>query len=158
MSRRGSRAPTRNLLRCARRRRVVESLVVSAFRRALLNAKSIAYLKVGSGIHLDNVLERLAIRKVIEPKVIRPDSDIVSELVAQGKVELGMVVITQILTTTGVDLVGPLPSDIQSYVTFVAGISSKSRAPDAAKELVEFLRGPRAAAVIESQGMEPARE
>jgi len=67
---------------------------VDAFTRALLNAKSIAYLKVGSGLHLEAVLERLGISKAIASKVIRPDADIVSELVAKGEVEIGMVVIT----------------------------------------------------------------
>jgi hypothetical protein len=46
-------------------------------------------------------------------KVTRPDSDIVSVLVAKGEIEVGMVVMTQILTTPGVDLVGPLPAKIQ---------------------------------------------
>jgi molybdate transport system substrate-binding protein len=68
-----------------------------------------------------------------------------------------MVVITQILTTPGVDLVGPLPSELQSYVMFVAGISSASKAPDGASQLIKFLVGPRAVAVIKSQGMEPVR-
>jgi molybdate transport system substrate-binding protein len=130
---------------------------VDAFKRALLNAKSIAFLKVGSGLHLERVLTRLGISKAIESKTFRPDSDIVSELVAKGEVELGMVVITQILTTPGVDLVGPLPSELQSYVMFVAGISSASKAPDGASQLIKFLVGPRAVAVIKSQGMEPVR-
>ena len=82
---------------------------VDAFKRALLNAKSIAYLRVGSGIYLAGLLERLGLAEAIKPKVTRPESDIVSELVAKGEVELGMTVITQILTTPGVDLVGPLP-------------------------------------------------
>jgi molybdate transport system substrate-binding protein len=128
---------------------------VDAFKRALVNAKSIAYLKVGSGIHIDRVLSQLAVADVVQRKAVRPDSDIVSELVARGEVELGMVVITQILTTPGVDLVGPLPSALQSYVTFVAGISVHARAPDAANELIKFLLGSRAIAVIKSQGMEP---
>ena len=84
---------------------------------ALLDAKSIAYLSVGSGIHVAGLIERLGIAEAIKPKVTRPERDIVSELVAKGEVELGMVVITQILTTPGVDLVGPLPPEIQSYVT-----------------------------------------
>jgi molybdate transport system substrate-binding protein len=131
---------------------------VEAFTRALLSAKSIAYLRVGSGAYLDGLLERLGIRKAIEARVIRPDSDIVSELVARGEAELGMVVSTQILTTPGVDLVGALPSEIQAYITFAAGISSESRAPEAASELMAFLQSSRAAAVITSQGMEPARQ
>jgi molybdate transport system substrate-binding protein len=97
---------------------------VDGFKRALLNAKSIAFLRVGSGVHLQDVVARLGISEAIRSKTIRPDADIVSELVAKGEVELGMVVVTQILTTPGVDLVGPLPPDLQAYVTFVAGISS----------------------------------
>ena len=128
---------------------------VDAFKRALLNAKSIAYLKVGSGIYLEGLLERLGIHDTIRSRVTRPDSDIVSELVAKGEVELGMTVITQILTTPGVDLVGPLPGEVQSYVTFVAAVGVKSKVKDAANEVIKFLKGPSAIAVITSQGMEP---
>lgn len=128
---------------------------VEAFKRALLEAKSIAYLRVGSGLYLAGLLERLGIAEAIKSKVTRPDSDIVSELVAKGEVELGMVVITQILTTAGVELVGPLPAEIQSYVAFTAGISVNSRAPEAAGGLIKFLTGPVAAPVIKAQGMEP---
>ena len=130
---------------------------VDAFKRTLLSAKSIAYLKVGSGVHLDGVLARLGIGKALESRTVRPDTDIVSELVARGEVEIGMVVITQILTTPGVDLVGPLPAELQSYVTFVAGISSASSSATGAGQLIQFLRGAKAAGVIKSQGMEPAR-
>ena len=98
---------------------------VEAFKRALLDAKSIAYLKdVGSGIYVARLLERLGIAESIKSKVTRPDTDIVSELVAKGEVELGLIVITQILTTPGVELVGPLPAEIQSYVVFAAGVSA----------------------------------
>ena len=130
---------------------------VENFKRALLNAKSIAFLKIGSGVHLERVLARLGIGEAIASKTTRPDADIVSELVAKGEVEIGMVVITQILTTPGVDLVGPLPTELQSYITFVAGISAESKAADGANALITFLRSGRAGAIIKSQGMEPAR-
>ena len=130
---------------------------VDAFKRALLNARSIAYLKVGSGLYLAGLLERLGIAEAIKSKITRPDADIVSALVAKGEIEIGMTVITQILTTPGVELVGPLPPEIQSYVTFAAGVSSQSRVPDAAAQLIRFLKESRAIAVITSQGMEPLR-
>lgn len=130
---------------------------VEAFKRALLGAKSIAFLRVGSGIYVVGLLKRLGIHEVIKSKVTRPERDIVSELVAKGEVELGIVVITQILTTPGVELVGPLPPEIQSHVLFTAGVSSNSKVPDAARELIKFLTGPIAIPVIKSQGMEPAR-
>lgn len=126
------------------------------FKSALLNARSIAYLKdIGSGIHISRVIENLGLTEQLKSKTTRPDSDIVSELVANGKVELGMVVITQILTTPGVQLVGPLPAEIQSYVTFTAGVSVDSNQAGAARDLIQFLTGSIAIPVIKSQGMEP---
>jgi molybdate transport system substrate-binding protein len=128
---------------------------VEAFKRALLNAKSVGYLKEGqSGVYLATLLTRLGIAEAIAAKTTRPDTDIVSELVAKGEIELGMVVITQIMTTPGVELVGPLPPEIQSYITFAAGVSANAKTPEAARDLLKYLRGPAALPVITAQGME----
>jgi molybdate transport system substrate-binding protein len=129
---------------------------VEAFKRTLLNAKSIAYLREGqSGIYLAAMIERLGLAEALESKITRPDADIVSELVANGNVELGMVVVTQILTTPGVALVGTLPPELQSYIVFTAGVSTNSRASSAAKDLIKVLTGSAAITVMRSQGMEP---
>jgi molybdate transport system substrate-binding protein len=130
---------------------------VDAFKSALLSARSIAYLKEGqSGVYVAGVLERLGIADTLRSKLALPETDIVSELVSRGEIELGIVVITQILTTHGVVLAGPLPSEIQSYITFTGGISAKSNSIDAAKELMTVLKSPAAIDVMRSQGMEPA--
>ncbi len=128
---------------------------VEAFKRALLGAKSIAYLRVGGGEYLAGMVERLGIAEALKPKTIRPPTDIVSELVAKGEVDLGMVVITQIMTTPGVELVGPVPPELQFYLVLTAGVSANSKAPDAARALIKFLTEPTAIRVIKSQGMEP---
>jgi molybdate transport system substrate-binding protein len=129
---------------------------VEAFKRALIDARSIAYLKEGaSGLYLAGLLDRLGIADAIKAKVERPDTDIVSERVAKGEVEIGMVVMTQILTTPGVQLVGPLPPEIQSYITFAGAVSINSPVPDVARALLKFLTGPIAIPVIKSQGMDP---
>jgi molybdate transport system substrate-binding protein len=125
---------------------------VEAFKQALLNAKSVGYLPTAG---VPQLVERLGIADVVKPKATVPATDIVSELVAKGELELGVVVITQILTTPGVELVGPLPPEIQFYTVFVGGVSANSKAPDAARALLKFLTGPAAAPVIKSQGMEP---
>jgi molybdate transport system substrate-binding protein len=128
---------------------------VEAFKKAMLNAKSVGYLKVGtSGRMVAAMLNRIGLTDALKPKVVLPDDDIVSEMVADGRVEIGMVNISQILTSPGVDLVGPLPPELQSYIVFSGGVSAKSKAPDAARELIKFLKGP-AVPVIKAQGMEP---
>ena len=130
---------------------------VDAFKRALLNAKSIGYLKQDgtSGAYLHGLFERLGIADAIRAKVVRPETDIVSELVAKGEIELGMVVITQIRTTPGVDLVGPIPHEVQSYVRWSGGVNTNSTVQQTAKELIKFLTGPLAVPVLKVQGMEP---
>jgi len=127
---------------------------VDAFRRAVLGAKSVAYLRVGSGLYLDSLFQRLGLVDVVTRKATRPEGDSVAVLVALGQVELGLVVTTQILTTPGVELAGALPAGIQSYVTFAAAVSATAAEGEAAQQLIRFLQGPAAARVILAQGME----
>jgi molybdate transport system substrate-binding protein len=78
--------------------------------------------------------------------------------VVNGEADLGITGLTQILTTSGAELVGPLPPELQYDIQFAAGVSATSKAPDAARELVNFFFSPPAIAVIKSQGMVPARQ
>src|SRR4051812_23296726 len=80
---------------------------VEAFKAAVLKAKSVSYLPVPG---VPQMLDRLGIADAVKPKATVPNTDIVSELVAKGEVEMVIVVVTQILTTPGVELVGPLPA------------------------------------------------
>jgi molybdate transport system substrate-binding protein len=129
---------------------------VEAFKRALLNAKSIAYLKSGvESAYLDELLGRLGIAEAVQSKLSRPETDSVSTLVAQGEIELGIAIITQIVTTPGVELVGPFPSELQRFYIFPGAVSTTSGVPDASMALLKFLKTPAAARVIRAQGMEP---
>ena len=84
-----------------------------------------------------------------------PNDDIGSELVAKGEVELVIVVITQILTTPGVELVGPLPPELRVTTSFGGAVSASTKAPDAARDLITFLKSAEAVKVIRAQGMSP---
>jgi molybdate transport system substrate-binding protein len=129
---------------------------VDAFKRALLAAKSIAYLKEGqSGLAVAKAIDHIGLTEALKAKVILPEADVVSEMVAKGEVELGMVVVTQIVTTPGVELAGPLPQELQNYITCAGAGGTQSKAPDAAHELIKFLKGPAALPVMKKQGMEP---
>ena len=125
---------------------------VEAFKRALRDAKSIGYIKVN---RVDELIDRLGMKDELKSKVRVPDADIVSELVAKGELELGIVVVTQILTTSGVELVGPLPPDIQYQIQFAAGVSTESKNQAAAQDLLKLFAAPASLPIIKSQGMEP---
>lgn len=128
---------------------------VDAFKRTLLSARSIAYLKAGtSGPYLDGLFERFGIASELQSKAKRPETDTVGELVAQGQAEIGVTAIATLIATRGVDMVGPLPSEIQSYVCFEGAVSANAVVPDIARDLIKFLPGPTAIPVIRSKGME----
>jgi len=104
--------------------------------------------------HLAALVECLGISTDLQSKTIRPEMDIVGDLVARGDAELGVTAISTLLATPGVDVVGPLPREIQSYVYFEAGIGTSAVAPEAARDLIKFLTKPSAGLVIQSKGTE----
>jgi molybdate transport system substrate-binding protein len=130
---------------------------VEAFKQALLKAKSVTYLKEGaSTIHLRKLFVQLGIADAIKAKAIETDGETVSELVADGKVELGLIVTPNIMSVPGAELVGPLPKEIDSIVMFTAGVSAASPNQQAARELIKLLKSPEAKPVIQAKGNDPA--
>ena len=124
---------------------------VDAFKRALLDAKSITYLKEGaSTIYLDRLFTRLGIAEALRAKTVKPDTETVSERVAQGEVELA-----NILSVPGAELVGPLPSEVQSYIVFTAAVSAQSPNQQAARDLIKLITSPAVVPLLKAKGMEP---
>ena len=135
---------------------------VEAFKRALLAAKSIVYTDPavggGSGIHFEKVLDRLGIAKEIKAKSIlnaRAATTPSAEIVARGEAELGIQLISEIVSVPGAELLGPLPGELQAMNVIFAGIVTTASEPDAARVLFKFLTSPAAAAVSKAAGMEP---
>src|SRR5664279_2374759 len=88
---------------------------VEAFKHTLLDAKSITYLKEGaSTIYLERLFARMGIAEALRAKTVKPETETVSEAVAAGDVELGLIVIPNILSVPGAQLAGPIPEEIQS--------------------------------------------
>jgi molybdate transport system substrate-binding protein len=128
-----------------------------ALKRTLLNAKTISFNPTGaSAAPTYNIFARLGITDAVKPKLVldaeagRPQMNVVD-----GKVELVISLIPEIKFFPGVDLVGPMPADLQSYVNFAGGIASNARDAEAAKKLIQFISGPAAASVVKAKGMEP---
>jgi molybdate transport system substrate-binding protein len=128
-----------------------------ALKRTLLNAKSISFNPTGaSAVHTRDMFARLGITEAVKPKLMldaeagRPQMN-----VAGGKTELVISLIPEIKFFPGVDLVGPIPSDFQSYVNFAGGIATNPRDADAAKALIQFITGPAVVPVLKAKGMEP---
>jgi molybdate transport system substrate-binding protein len=134
---------------------------VEAFKRTLLAAKSITYpdpTKGGAiGIQAARVIDRLGLTEQLKSKTTLTPAGEFREILAKGQAELAIVQPIAVLNYPGVDLVGPLPAELQNMTDFVflAGIGANAKEPAAAKALIQFLLSPAAARVIKTKGMEP---
>ena len=132
----------------------------AAFRATVLGAKSIIYSKDGqSGQHMVSVLERLGIAEQMRPRIVeRMTSGPVAENVARGEAELGFQSISEILSAKGAELLGPLPAELQGYITLAAGLvvdpQGDPQRGAATQDLWRFLATPAAAEVMKKYGME----
>jgi molybdate transport system substrate-binding protein len=131
-----------------------------AFKRALIAAKSVAYIdpKAGgsSGIYVAGLLKRLGIADEVNAKAVLVQGGAVADRVADGEAEIGVHQISEILPVAGVTLVGPLPADIQNFTVYAAGVGATAKDAAAAKDFVRFLTGSHALPIIKAKGMEPA--
>jgi len=126
-----------------------------ALKRALLDAKSITYTVTGaSGIHFAEVIKRLGIAKEIDAKATRRDG-LAGELAARGEVEIAVQQISELMQVKGIDLLGPLPSELQKTTVFSAGIFTSAKDPAAAAALIAWLARPEIRAMIKARGLEP---
>ena len=133
-----------------------------ALKRSLLAAKSISYVQPASGgasgIHFAKVLDRLGIANEMKSKTVFPNPQTPAEvgaLVANGEAEIGVHIIQELIPVAGIEIVGPLPGDLQNTIVFASAIMANDKDVEASKALVNFLRTPEAAAVIKAKGMEP---
>jgi len=102
------------------------------------------------------VFDRLGITDAVKAKAVETDGEQVSEKVADGEVELGLIVIPNIMSVPGAELVGPLPAAINSVVMFTAGISASSPNQEAARALIKLLKSPETRPLIQAKGNDPA--
>ena len=130
---------------------------VDAFKRTLLNVKSVGYPKGGaSGAHFLSVLDRLGIAEEMKPK-LKPfeGAGPPVEAFAAGEPELVVSGTSLVPTMPGAEPVGGFPAELQAYIVFTAAVSATAKQPEAAKALIQFLTAPAALPVIKAKGLEP---
>jgi molybdate transport system substrate-binding protein len=123
---------------------------------ALLATKTVAYSDSASGVYVgQEMFEKLGIAAAMKDKARKIPATPVGEIVAKGEAELGFQQISELKPVAGIDIVGPLPADLQKITVFSAGLSSNAPQPDAGKALIAFLSSKQAAPVIVASGLEP---
>jgi molybdate transport system substrate-binding protein len=127
-----------------------------ALKRALLAAKSVAYSDSASGVYVSTeMFAKLGIADAMKDKAKKIPATPVGEIVAHGDAEIGFQQIAELRPVAGIDIVGPLPEDLQKITVFSAGIATGSKEPEAGKALIKFLASPAARDALIKSGLDP---
>ncbi len=128
----------------------------ASLRRTLLEVPSLVYSEAGaSGIIFEKLLDRLDIRAAIETKATIIPAGFTGELVASGDVALAIQQVSELMVVDGVDLVGPMPPELDATTDFSAAVFTDATDPAAAEEFVKLLVTPEARQSYEQTGMAP---
>jgi molybdate transport system substrate-binding protein len=127
-----------------------------AVKHALLAAKSVAYSDSASGVYVSTeMFAKLGIADEMKDKARKIPAAPVGEIVARGDAEIGFQQISELKPVAGIDIVGPLPNELQKITVFSAGIAAVSKEPEAGTALIKFLASPAARDTIVKSGMDP---
>lgn len=128
----------------------------AAARAALLSASSVAYSRTGaSGIFFASVIERLGIADAINSKAKIIESGFTAELAADGRAEIAVQQISELMVIPGVDVVGALPDPLQERLTFSGGVFVGTKFAGDARNFLEFLASQEFSAKYRSKGLLP---
>jgi molybdate transport system substrate-binding protein len=129
---------------------------VDALKSTLLSAKSVVVSSGTSGRHMVEVFSRLGIGEQLKAKTRQPPSGAqIADFLAAGEADIGFQQISELLHAKGINYLGPVPADLQSYTIYSAGMHTGTANADAAKALLAALRAPSTQAIVRASGMEP---
>lgn len=129
---------------------------VDAFKRALLDAKAIAYTAAGlSGIYFSKLIERLGIANEIKAKARIKPGGLIAEVVVAGEADLAVQMVSELLSVPGAELVGPLPEEINQVSIVAAGVFAGTSQSELAQSLIHYLTTPSATRVMRDKGLTP---
>lgn len=130
---------------------------VAGFKAAMLNARAVAYIDPASGgssgIYVAKLFQTLGIADAMAPKSVLVKGGLAAEAVADGRADIVVHQISEILAVRGVTLIGPLPPDIQNETIYAGAVAVG--APESARAFLAALSGPEAGSVLREKGMSP---
>jgi molybdate transport system substrate-binding protein len=134
---------------------------IDAFKSSLLASKGVSYADPAtggaSGVYIVKQFDRMGITEQMKPKSKFPPSGGFSgTLLVSGEADVAIQSKPELLSVSGVDVVGPLPGDMAFTVVYSAGVGAGATQPEAAKAWVKFLTSPEAQAVFKAKGYDPA--
>jgi molybdate transport system substrate-binding protein len=129
-----------------------------ALRATLAQARSITHADpqaTPGGRHIAALLAQWGITDAPQRK-ISPKSAISggAELIAKGEIDIGLYLLSEVLSTKGVTVAGMLPADLQNYIVYAGAVLADSPAPEAAAAFIRFVADPSRQAQWQATGFE----
>jgi molybdate transport system substrate-binding protein len=130
---------------------------VDAFKATMLAARRVAYIDPASGgssgIYLAKLFQTMGIATAMAPKSELVNGGLAATAVADGRADIVVQQISEVIAVPGITLVGPLPAAIQNLTTYDGAIAAGSTAPAAAKAFLATMAGPQVRPVLAAKGM-----
>ena len=128
----------------------------AALRTSLLGARSVAYSRLGaSGIFFTQLIERMGIAADINARAKIIPQGFTAELLVSEEADLAVQQISELKLVGGVEVVGPIPRELQSPAIFSAGRLAASNNVAPSDRLLKFLASPEAVPALRESGLEP---
>ena len=124
--------------------------------RAALHGARVAYSRIGaSGIFFAQLIERIGIASEVNARARIIPSGFTAELLVSGEADLAVQQISELKQVSGVEIVGPIPRELQSPAVFSAGRLAASKRVAQSDALLKYLASPEVAPVLRESGLEP---
>lgn len=128
----------------------------AALRTTLLAARSVAYSRLGaSGVYFAQLLVRIGIAAEINAKATIVEQGFTAERLVSGEADLAVQQISELKQVQRIEVIGPIPLDLQTPAVFSAGRMANAAHAEAADRLLRYLASPEAIPVLRQSGLEP---
>ncbi|MCU1741998.1 MULTISPECIES: substrate-binding domain-containing protein [unclassified Pseudomonas] len=131
---------------------------VNDFKSMLHSEAKIAYIdpKSGgsSGIYLTGLFDKLGVSEEVARKAVLVKGGLVGTKLVDGEASVAIHQISELLAVPGIQFVGALPAEIQSYTTYTAAMAKDSRHAKDSLELIKALGEEKAVSLLQAKGME----
>jgi molybdate transport system substrate-binding protein len=124
--------------------------------RSFVAARSVTYAADGaSREHIERMFARLGIAEEMKAKTLLEQGSVrAAAKVVGGDAEMLLTLVSEILPVDGMELVGPLPAEFQSYISFDAALGKRAADSADARALLACIAAPAAAPTFTAKGIE----
>ncbi len=128
---------------------------VEAVKRALTSARVVYSKKGQSGIFFAGLIQRLGIADAVNAHAVIVESGTTAGLVVEGRADIAVQQVSELMIVPGVDIAGALPREIQDDLVFAGAVFAGAAKAAEASRFLKLLAEPRLAALYRQKGLEP---